>query len=114
MFDNAIQLKRQMNSLLNSLKNTKLHNFPDFVYKDIKYLVKCYENHITDYELSEVSSNMCDQLNENEVSVVEYQELVNIFVSLIDQDSVVDIRDVDSYVDYYVEYLQFYTNIVIE
>ena len=98
-----------MNDLIEKFKNNNFKNIiNEQIRDDIKYMANCYDNSITYMDFSMVSSNMCEQFMEVEVY---YDDIVTEMKDLIKKP--LDLILLQTYVDYYVEHLQKYTEIII-
>lgn len=98
-----------MDKLIIQFQNNNVKNIVnEHIREDVKYMAKCYNESITYMDFSMVTSNMCEQFIDTEVY---YDDIVDEMKSLVKQP--LDMILLYTYVDYYIEYLQKYTELII-
>ena len=98
-----------MNEIISILETTHIKCLPQYILNDLDYLCQCYLNEITEFDLSQVSDNMCNQEEIIQIDAKIHMLIFNTFrdklLLLLQNEKHIDDILVHAYVEYYTELL---------
>ena len=109
-----------METLISSFKTVNFqHHVPKYVLNDLDYICHCYINGITELNFGDVSSNIIVQDTEyncedNNDTLFTYKALYHILENKLSKHvSLIDDALLHSYLEYYIEFLNYVKNVKI-